>query len=143
MAVVENHRSFNLEMNEIFMLIGKHFGKISIQNDLSPAKCWFLMYLYRKEKATVNDLANETGITSGATSLAIKGLEKNGYVVRERDEDDRRVVWVCVTAQGKEAAEDFYSKRAQVWKKLMQPLSDTEREIFQLLLKKMAEFQTP
>jgi DNA-binding MarR family transcriptional regulator len=140
--LIESNRSFCSEMNEIFMLIGKQFSKMSQKMDLSPAKFWVLMYLYRKEKATVNDLSNEVGTTSGATSLAIKNLEQGGYVVRKRDEVDRRVVWVCLTTEGRKTTEDIVQRRIEIWAELMQSLTDTEREILQLLLKKMTQNQT-
>lgn len=135
--MVGNHRSFVLEMNEIFMLFGKQFSKISLQPDLSPAKYWFLMYLYRKGKATVNDLSNETCITSGATSLAIKSLETMGHVERIRDKEDRRVVWVSLTKKGKETIEEISHKRAKLCEELLENLTETEKEIFLLIMKKM------
>jgi DNA-binding MarR family transcriptional regulator len=135
--LIENHRSFALEMNEIFMLFGKQFSKISLQTDLSPAKYWFLMYLYRKDKATVNDLSNETCITSGATSLAIKSLEKMGHVERIRDKEDRRVVWVSLTKKGRETVEQISQKRAKICRQLLENLTETEKEIFLLIMKKM------
>jgi DNA-binding MarR family transcriptional regulator len=142
-AVTENHRSFNLEMNEIFMLFGKRMSKISLQSDLTPAKFWFLMYLYRKDKATVNDLSQETGITSGATSLAIKSLEKSGYVERIRDHEDRRVVWVSLTESGKKTIEEITQKRAKLCQELLENLTETEKEIFLLIMKKMLSNHTP
>ncbi len=137
--MVENHRSLCSEMNEIFMLIGKHFSRMSIQNDFSPAKFWFLIYLYRKGKATVNDLANEAGTTSGATSLALKRLESDKYVVRQRDKVDRRVVWVCLTPEGEQKMEHILQQREKILGELLQSLNDTEVEILQLLLRKMVQ----
>ena len=139
--MIENHRSLNLEMNEIFMLFGKQFSKISLQSDLSPAKHWFMYYLFRKGKATVNDLSIETCVTSGATSLAIKGLEQGGYVERIRDKTDRRVVWVSLTQKGIECIEKTIQKRAEICKQLLQNLTETEKEIFLLIMKKMLNNQ--
>lgn len=139
--MTENHRSLNFEMNEIFMLFGKQFSKISLQSDLSPAKHWFLHYLYRKGKATVNDLSHETCVTSGATSLAIKGLEQSGYVERIRDQADRRVVWVSLTERGTACVERISQKRAEIGKQLLENLTETEKEIFLLIMKKMLNNQ--
>lgn len=140
--MIENRRSFGFEMNEIFMLFGKQFSKISLQTDLSPGKYWFLMYLYRKGKATVNDLSNETCITSGATSLAVKNLEKSGYVERLRDKEDRRVVWVSLTEKGREIVEQISQRRAKICQQLLENLTDTEKEIFLLIMRKMLTSQT-
>ncbi len=119
------------------MLFGKQFSKLSLQSDLSPAKFWFLVYLYRKGKSTVNDLSQETCVTSGATSLAIKSLENRGYVERIRDQEDRRVVWVSLTEGGKKIVEELSQKRAKICEQLLENLTETEKEIFLLILKKM------
>lgn len=39
-------------------------------------------------------LANKTGLSSGAITGVIDRLEKAGYVVRERDQKDRRLVYI-------------------------------------------------
>ncbi len=39
-------------------------------------------------------LANITGLSSGAITGVIDRLEKAGYVVRERDKKDRRLVYI-------------------------------------------------
>src|SRR5687768_9407378 len=56
-------------------------------------KC--LDVILRSEKPlTGNQLAGETSLTAGAITGVVDRLEKAGYVLRQRDQQDRRLVYV-------------------------------------------------
>ena len=56
-------------------------------------KC--LDVILRSEKPlTGNQLAGETSLTAGAITGVVDRLEKVGYVLRQRDQQDRRLVYV-------------------------------------------------
>ena len=46
---------------------------------------------------TMADVAAALGVTSGTLTIAVKTLEQKGFVLRERDEQDRRRVIVRLT----------------------------------------------
>src|SRR5690242_20503869 len=50
-------------------------------------------------RMTAGRLAELTGLTSGAITGVIDRLEKAGFVRRERDEDDRRKVFIAPVAE--------------------------------------------
>jgi DNA-binding MarR family transcriptional regulator len=52
------------------------------------------------ESTVLSDLAKHMGVTASTMSLAVDRLERNGYVVRERDAVDRRRVRVRLTEDG-------------------------------------------
>jgi DNA-binding MarR family transcriptional regulator len=53
-----------------------------------------LDFLMERGSATAGQLAEQTGLTTGAITSMIRRLEKAGYVRAERDPDDRRRVIV-------------------------------------------------
>src|SRR6266849_8508023 len=53
-------------------------------------------------RATHADLARRCMITPATLTGVVNTLVKAGYVVRERDETDRRVVWLVLTESGRE-----------------------------------------
>lgn len=53
----------------------------------------------------VSELAESTGLTSGAITGVTDKLLTEGYVDRVRAEDDRRVVYIEMTAKGKDMLE--------------------------------------
>ena len=56
-------------------------------------------------------LANEVGLTPGTVTGVRKGLEKQGLVENRRGEDDGRMVFVRLTAEGDRAAMEYRQVR--------------------------------
>ena len=61
-----------------------------------------LMVLWEHKRVNVKDLGTELFLDSGTLSPVLKSLEKKGYIKRERNEDDQRVLNVAITLKGEE-----------------------------------------
>ncbi|WP_055048222.1 MarR family winged helix-turn-helix transcriptional regulator [Devosia sp. A16] len=51
----------------------------------------------RRGRVSAGQLANDSGLTTGAVTAVIDRLEAAGYVVRTRDTLDRRKIWIELT----------------------------------------------
>jgi DNA-binding MarR family transcriptional regulator len=58
-------------------------------------------------RATHAELARRCFFTPATLTGVVDTLEKAGYVRRERDESDRRVVWLVITEDGRERAHEI------------------------------------
>lgn len=65
--------------------------------------------LQRAGPQTAGQLAEVTGLTSGAMTTALDRLERAGFVQRVRDSEDRRRVLVEVTEEAHRRAGQFYA----------------------------------
>ncbi|UCF45794.1 MAG: MarR family transcriptional regulator [Myxococcales bacterium] len=70
---------------------------------VSPAQCLLLQTLMEGEW-DVSTLAAQARVTKGAMTRLIDGLEKRGWVAREKGEDDGRRVLVSLTPDGNKEA---------------------------------------
>jgi DNA-binding MarR family transcriptional regulator/SAM-dependent methyltransferase len=70
---------------------------------VSAAQCVLLQTLTAGEW-DVSSLATQSRVTKGAMTRLVDGLEKRGWVVRERGENDGRRVLVSLTGDGKKEA---------------------------------------
>jgi DNA-binding MarR family transcriptional regulator len=70
---------------------------------VSGAQCVLLQTLTEGEW-DVSSLAAQARVTKGAMTRLVDGLEKRGWVTRERGEDDGRRVLVALTGDGKKEA---------------------------------------
>lgn len=61
------------------------------------------------EPKNMSTIAKELKVTVGTLTIAMNGLVKKGYVVRERSEEDRRVVNISLSPKGRE----LYEKHIQ------------------------------
>jgi len=90
---------------------------------------------------TPGELAQRTGLTAGgAITAVIDRLEKSGYVVRERDQGDRRRV--IVTANFARVADQVgptYQRVSDRWTAYLDTLTDEQIEFANELLTRAAE----
>ncbi|MMZ65315.1 putative HTH-type transcriptional regulator YusO [compost metagenome] len=102
--------------------------------------------VYAAGKITVGELALEMDISSSAVSQLIAKLEKNGYVHRSVNPDNRREVFITLGPQGLE----YFDKQEQVeravaerlYAKLTQAeLGDLERITAKLMKIAQEEFR--
>src|SRR5437867_3648232 len=86
--------------------------------------------LAQEGQATIRQLAARLGVTPAAISLLVDRMVEHGWVERERDEQDRRVVWVRLTPLAQSIAEALLRvQRAQVMTFLAE-VPEHEREPF-------------
>jgi DNA-binding MarR family transcriptional regulator len=108
----------------------------ALENEITPQKFLLLNRLLQLKKCKVNDLSQELNLSSGATTLALNRLEEEGLILRTRDEEDRRIVWVELTGKGRALILRLVEKRQQVWEKMLSALTpEEERELFRIMEK--------
>jgi DNA-binding MarR family transcriptional regulator len=83
-------------------------------------------------RMTAGRLAELTGLTTGAITGVVDRLEKAGFVRRERDEVDRRKVFIVTVPENAARIGRLYAPMQQAMHKLWSTYSDTE---LQLLLR--------
>ena len=57
----------------------------------------------RKGDAAITDIAQELDITPPSVTMAVKRLEKKGFITKDRSEEDGRRVRVRLTEEGRRA----------------------------------------
>jgi DNA-binding MarR family transcriptional regulator len=75
---------------------------------------------------TAGKLAEHTGLTSGATTAVIDRLERAGFVMRRRDEQDRRRVLVEIVSSGIDRIAPYYVPLQARVKHLNRHFTDAE-----------------
>lgn len=81
--------------------------------NITSAEYAFLLYLYRRDGITQDELSSYLYINKAATARAIQSLEKKGYIRRNKDSEDRRCNRVYLTEQAKACKEQI---RIRIWK---------------------------
>jgi DNA-binding MarR family transcriptional regulator len=87
-SLEEQSRELSTRTVILHHLIGEHLG-------LNPTDHKCLDVIIRNgTPMTASQLAEETGLSTGAITGVIDRLEKGGYVRRKRDQNDRRLVFI-------------------------------------------------
>lgn len=72
----------------------------------------------------MSTIAKQLRVTTGTLTISMNSLVKKGYVKRERSEQDRRVVYIMLTAKGKLAYRhhaEFHQKMTEALVKGLDP----------------------
>lgn len=96
-----------------------------------------------EEPRNMSVIAHRLSVTVGTLTTNMNGLEKKGYIRRERSQEDKRVVYVLLTEKGKKAFyhhRDFHKKMI---KAIIKDLSEEEMEILYRCLQNLNHFLEP
>ncbi|HET8611344.1 MAG TPA: MarR family transcriptional regulator [Sphingomonas sp.] len=85
------------------------------------------------------ELARELGITTGATTRLIDGLEERGLLCRDRACADRRVVQLAVTEEGRSAVAELMGHVVGAWNDVVADIDQAEVEAMAATARKMLE----
>ena len=90
----------------------------------SDLECMDILYL--EGRVTAGRLAEVTGLTTGAITGVVDRLEKAGFVRRERDETDRRKVFITVVPETAKRIARFYDPMHDAMMKVLNAYSEDE-----------------
>jgi DNA-binding MarR family transcriptional regulator len=82
-------------------------------------------------------LAEQLHLAVNTVTTLVDNLERRSLVRRERDDQDRRLVWVHLTAEGQKAHRACLDERERLCRSLLETLNEDEQEIYQVLMRKM------
>lgn len=115
------------------IFIGKGLEKYNI----GQGQFMFLLELYIEDGRNQEELAEVLKIDKGTTARAIKKLEENGFIRREKDERDKRSNKVYLTETGKDMKDRIFFILNQWDKKMSDQLNEEEKELMINLLRKV------
>ena len=119
--------------------IAKKQDTFLMNSDLPVPGLLVLDLLREQDAATMSEISKVLHLSmSSATGIIDKMIEQ-GYVSRERSEEDRRVVNVILAEKGSKAAKDVNKERVDMMNDLYAVLTDNEQEEYIRLLKKVYE----
>lgn len=107
------------------------------------SQVYLLRLLDRRGAISMSEMANSLGITmSGCTALVDRAVEA-GWVERQRDPNDRRVVLVGVSLAGEKTLIQIRETRARILARYLTRLEVDEIVMLTNLLERTAEAITP
>ncbi|BAF60968.1 transcriptional regulator [Pelotomaculum thermopropionicum SI] len=133
-------------LEEVFMgMVRRLHGELACQmvSGITGSQFFVLKKINSKGRMTVSAVADELGVSLSAITSLVDRLVKSGFVVRSRDEQDRRLVWLEATDKGRDILEKCVEGRRKVAAKYFGriPESDIKKliEIYEKILDVMRE----
>lgn len=140
MSSINYNKSF-FRLGEIIMEIARRLHvELDEQNvpGITGSQFFVLRQIVGKGRLTVSEVAEKLGVSLSAITALVDRLVKSDLVVRSRDEQDRRLVWLEATDKGKEILDKCIEGRKKVAVKYFSqlPEEDTKKliEIYEKIL---------
>lgn len=112
-------------LDELAHLAVRHSGT---PREISFTTASTLSRLEHEGARRLTSLAVDEGVAQPSMTQLIQRLERQGLVERDRDPDDRRVVWVSISADGRRLLADRRRSRAAQMAELLARLGPQEEE---------------
>lgn len=85
-------------------------------------------------------IAKQLRVTTGTLTISMNSLVKKGYVKRERSEQDRRVVYIMLTAKGKLAYKHHARFHQKMTEALVEGMNPEETKLLVQALTNLKKF---
>ena len=109
------------------------------KGDISLPQFWVLNHLYHNEKSKMNCLARHLKISPPATTGMIDRLIAQGMVLRKDDEQDRRIVWIELTAKGRGIIKSINKQKTKTLIKVFEKISPKDRGHYLKILEQIVK----
>lgn len=124
-----NKKEFFTRLEGVLMEIGR---RMHVELDahmtagITGSQFFVLQKINSKGRMTVSEVAEKLSVSLSAITALVDRLVQAGLVVRSRDEQDRRLVWLEATDQGREILGKCIESRRQVAVKYFGVLTEAD-----------------
>lgn len=94
--------------------------------------------LYNKGDQPIQRIGNRVLIASSSITYVVDKLEEKGCVVRQRNENDKRVTNASLTDKGRSMMDEIFPDHASTLESTFSVLTDEEITVLQTALKKLS-----
>jgi len=95
---------------EVMQLFKHNMHKVLCDTGISAPQGMVLGLLAKKKKLKITELSNELSLSNSTVSGIIDRLEKQEMVVRERSDEDKRVVYVSISPNFMDMHKNFHKQ---------------------------------
>lgn len=117
------------------VFINKEVSKFGI----GSGQFMFLLELYIEDGRNQEEISEKLKIDKGTTARALKKLEDQRFIIRIKDENDKRSNKIYLTDKAKDIKEDVLGVLGQWNNKISEILTEEEEETMKELLEKVCK----
>jgi DNA-binding MarR family transcriptional regulator len=124
-------------MRQILSTVGQEVERQLAHTELTNAQWIPLFKLFIGTASTAAELARECRLDAGAMTRLLDRLEAKGLLRRDRSAQDRRVVTISLTDDGRAAAQEIPKVLSRVQNAYLAGFSEPEFETLKIYLRRI------
>lgn len=102
--------------------------------DLNRSQASVLFMLHQQDSMSQKELAAQLNITAPSITSLIQKMERTGYIIREPDRKDQRVMRLTLSEKGKSCIQAVKDVAGRMERILLEGMSPEERLLFRRLM---------
>lgn len=111
--------------------VEKHIAEFLTQYGLTMTQSFILFSLLEKDGSTLTEIGVRTQIDNSSLTAMVDKLEKQGLVERRLSTQDRRVVTLFLTPQGREMGQQIFAAGESYQHMLSNSIHHIENEFYE------------
>jgi DNA-binding MarR family transcriptional regulator len=128
--------SIGFLVRDLNRAIQRHLQARLQAHGVAPGAWYFLRVLWEEDGITQSDLARRVGMMEPTAVIALRGIEAQGWIHRERSGTDRRKVHIFLTPEGRALRQTLLPEAHAVNGMAAEQLSSDEVQMFRALLRR-------
>ncbi|SHJ22693.1 DNA-binding transcriptional regulator, MarR family [Roseomonas rosea] len=128
--------SIGFLVRDLNRAIQRHLQARLQAHGVAPGAWYFLRVLWEEDGITQSDLARRVGMMEPTAVIALRGIEAQGWIHRERSGTDRRKVHIFLTPEGRALRQTLLPEAHAVNDMAARQLSPDEVQMFRALLRR-------
>lgn len=134
-SITDFARKIEIIMPEIVRGFARRQHDDIFKGKITLPQLLILDILNTQGPAKMTDLAKKMKVTTAASTGIVQRLVVQGYVTREYDEKDRRLIMIKISAKGSEMLKKINQQRTQQITRIFRQISEGDRsEYLRILL---------
>ena len=136
-GLVEDGRALATSLGELIRVVQFRDRDRACCYDVSVSQCYALKSIQQAERATVNELAAQLYLDKSTASRLAQTLVDKGYLAREADPQDGRVVSLVLTSAGAALCAAIEAVEAREYAELLADFDPEVRSEINRLVRKL------
>jgi len=125
--------AFNTIYRNVNTTIKEH-----VHDDITTDQFSILQHIYRQGASTSTEIANTFGVGKSAVTALVNRLYEKNLIIRERDQKDRRIVYLSLTEKGTELVKQTEVEIYRYISEKLSYFSESDVDAFLNALEKLA-----
>lgn len=121
----------------VFRSFSRLLERGTLTHDVSAGQWRFLRQLWREDGITQRELSERVGMREPTTVVALKGLEKAGFITRKKTDEDRRKTYIYLTPHARKLELVLAPMNAEIHEIATRGMTDEEVGQLQLLMRRV------
>lgn len=135
-------RAFATDLQQTLLKLMRNYESCDemcvAQHGITATQGYTLLAFPNEADLSMNELSEQMGLASSTMTRMVDHLVRKGLVGRQHDEDDRRVVRVSLTSEGKRLRQELERERQQLMETVLEAIPEAERPVILRSLDKVA-----